>query len=227
MNRWVKVGAAVLLLAWAPFLYAELTSDPHEKKDRELPDQMDPDPDVLPVPSGSEAAEDEKPEPEDKGTVKAEVPEQVEDPEDPKLEPAAAEELAAPDNEATGAAQEAPLPQAQGPVAVLKGAFESEPRDALWAKEAEAKIATVFSGEDIPDTLFDKSACQKTVCRVEVTWSQENAAPFLDSVEELHKTFGNDFAVEPQAPADKEGEDALAVYVYVMRKGYTLADLSN
>jgi hypothetical protein len=112
-------------------------------------------------------------------------------------------------------------------VAELKTAFDSEPRDALWAKDAESKIAAVFTGEDMPETLLDKSACQKTVCRVDVTWSQENAAPYLDAVEELHRQFGNDYAIAPQAPANKEGEDALAVHVYVMRKGYTVADLSK
>jgi hypothetical protein len=229
MNRWVKIGGAVLLLAWTPFLYNELTSDPHERKDRLLPDQEDPDPDAVPVAGSGEADKEEAAEdPEEKVPADKAMAEQAEDPDNPKLEPAAAEELAEPDNEATGAAvQDAPLPKPQGPVAALKGAFESEPRDALWAKDAEAKIAGLFSGDDIPESLYDKSACQKTVCRVEVTWSQENAAPYLDTVDELHKTFGSDFAVEPQAPADKEGEDAIAVHVFVMRKGYTLADLSK
>jgi len=226
MNRWVKLGGAVLLLAWAPFLYAELTSDPHEKKDRELKDLEEPDPNAVATAAAGTTAEAEE-EAEEKVAGKA-LPEQAEDPENPKLEPAAAEELAEPDNEPTGAAvQDAPLPKSLGPVAQLKAAFESEPRDALWAKDAETKIAALFTGEDIPESLFDKSACQKTVCRVEVTWSQENAAPYLDAVEELHKAFNNDFAVDPQAPADKEGEDALAVHVYVMRKGYTVADLSK
>ena len=231
MNRWVKVGGAVLLLAWTPFLYAELTSDPQEKKDRVVPDLDDPDPAaVAAAGSAGEAEEEEHPEAaEDKAeAVKAAPAPEPQKAPDEGIEPEVAEALAEPDNEPTGAAhQEAPLPKPQGPVAALKSAFESEPRDALWAKDAEAKIAAVYAGEDIPESLFDKSACQKTVCRVELTWSQENAAPFLDTVEELHKTFGNDFAVEPQAPSDKEGEDALAVHVFVMRKGYTVADLSK
>jgi len=231
MNRWVKVGGAVLLLAWAPFLYAELTSDPQEKKDRVIPDQDDPDPvAIAAAETAGEAAEEDEPELNEQKTEAVKVapaPEPQKAP-DEGVEPQAAEELAEPDNAPTGAAhQEAPLPKSQGPVAALKGAFDTEPRDALWAKDAEAKIAAVYAGEDIPESLFDKSACQKTVCRVELTWSQENAAPFLDTVDELHKAFGTDFAVDPQAPAEKEGEDALAVHVYVMRKGYTVADLSK
>jgi hypothetical protein len=226
MNRWVKIGAGALALAWAPFLYAELTSDPHEKETRPVADLEEPDPTavVAIVDAGPEKEET----PEEKQAATRAVAEQNDKPnDDPGVEPAAMEALAEPDNEPTGAAvvQDAPLPKAVGPVAELKTAFESEPRDALWAKDAESKIATVFSGEDMPDTLLDKSACQKTVCRVELTWSQENAAPYLDAVEELHKAFATDFAVAPQAPADKEGEDALAIHVYVMRKGYTVADL--
>lgn len=234
MNRWVKIGGAVLLLAWAPFLYAELTSDPHEKKDRELPDPLHPDPAVVIAGAGAEdddhaaAAEDNAEDDKAEEKIAVHPPGQPARPPDEGVEPAAAEALAEPDNEPTGAAQQdAPPPKPQGAVAVLKQAFDSEPRDALWAKEAEAKIGTVFARDDIPDSLFEKGTCQKTVCRVDVTWSQENAAPYLDTVEELHKAFGTDFAVEPLAPADKEGEDALAVHVYVMRKGYTLADLSK
>jgi hypothetical protein len=228
MNRWVKVGGAVLLLAWTPFLYAELTSDPHEKKDRVIPDQVDPDPAAVPAAGATAEAEDEGATEEKAEGIKAAPSPEPQKAPDEGIEPEAAEALAEPDNEPTGAAhQEAPPPKSQGPVAALKGAFDSEPRDALWAKDAEGKIAGVYGGEDIPDSLFDKSACQKTVCRVDLVWSQENAAPFLDTVDELHKTFGNDFAVDPQAPADKEGEDALAVHIYLMRKGYTVADLSK
>jgi len=226
MNRWVKIGAGALALAWAPFLYNELTSDPHEKENRPVADLEDPDPNaVVPV---VDAAEPEKEETaEEKQAATRALAEQNEKPnDDPGVEPEAIEALAEPDNEPTGAAvQDAPLPKPVGPVAELKGAFDSEPRDALWAKDAESKIAGVFSGEDMPEALLDKSACQKTVCRVDLTWSQENAAPYLDAVEELHRTFGADYAIAPQAPADKEGEDALAIHVYVMRKGYTVADL--
>ena len=229
MNRWVKVGGAVLLFAWTPFLYAELTSDPAEKKDRVIPDQDDPDPAAIAAAgTAGEAAEAEEPEDKAAEGVKAAPEPEPQKAPDEGIEPEVAEALAEPDNEPTGAAhQEAPLPKSQGPVAALKSAFESEPRDALWAKDAESKISGVYSGEDIPESLFDKSACQKTVCRVELTWSQENAAPYLDAVEERHRQFSNDFAIAPQAPADKEGEDALAIHVYVMRKGYTVADLSK
>jgi len=228
MNRWVKVGGTVLLLAWTPFLYAELTSDPLEKKDREIPDQVDPDPNaVVAAPAAGNGEDEEAAEAPDEEKVAMKAPPAQKEPGE-GVEPAAADELAEPDNEPTGAAaQDAPPPKAQGPVAALKSAFESEPRDALWAKDAEAKISGVFAGEDIPESLFDKSTCQKTVCRVDYTWSQENAAPYLDTVEELHRAFGADFAVEPQAPANKEGEDAMAVHVYVMRKGYTVADLNK
>jgi hypothetical protein len=225
MNRWAKIGGLVLLLAWTPFLYAELTSDPQEKEARLVPDIDEPDPAALVVVDAGAPEKEETPE--QKQAATRALAEQNDKPnDDPGVEPEAMEALAEPDNEPTGAAvQDAPLPKTQGPVAELKTAFDSEPRDALWAKDAESKIATVFSGEDMPEALLDKSACQKTVCRVDLTWSQENAAPYLDAVEELHKAFGTDYAIDPHAPADKEGEDALAIHVYVMRKGYTVADL--
>jgi hypothetical protein len=225
MNRWVKVGGAVLLLAWAPFLYAELTSDPQEKKDRVLPEDQDPD----------EVAVEPAAEPEDEADEKEET---VKAPEPPpaaeEIEPAAADELAEVEAEEPAAAEAAPPPAKAGPVPAMRSAFDSEPRDALWAKDTEAKIASMLTGGDMPDAFFEKAACQKTVCRVDVRWSQENAAPYLDAYEELHQAFGTDIAVDPQAPEaappaePANGEQlALAVHVYVMRKGYTLADIAK
>jgi hypothetical protein len=230
MNRWVKVGGAVLLLAWTPFLYAELTSDPQEKKGRVLPEDQDPD-EIAVEPAeddkADEPSDDEKGEP-----VKAPEPAPAVE----EIEPAAADELAEAEGEEPAAAEPAPPPTKAGPVPALRSAFDSEPRDALWAKDTETKIAAMLSGGDMPESLFDKAACQKTVCRVDVRWSQENAAPYLDAYEELHQAFGADIAVDPQAAEPAQGAEqgaantdelALAVHVYVMRKGYTLADIAK
>lgn len=231
MSRWLKIGAAVLLLAWAPFLYAELTSDPQEKKGRVLPEDQDPE-DVAVEQAEEPGAEDEAPSKAEEPTAKMPEPAAEE------VEPAAAEELVEAEGEDLAHPEGAPPPTKTGPVPALRSAFDSEPRDALWAKDAEARIASILSGGDMPESFFEKAACQKTVCRVEVRWSQENAAPYLDAYEELHQAFGADIAVDPQAPAAPPSEPAapaaenaeeppLPVHVYVMRKGYTLADIAK
>jgi hypothetical protein len=40
MSKWLALGAVALLLAWGPFLSAELTSEPAEKKARDLPSEV-------------------------------------------------------------------------------------------------------------------------------------------------------------------------------------------
>lgn len=223
MNRWLKIAAGVLLLAWVPFLYSELTSSPQEAKERVLPNAADVDDQAALAGASGEpgtAEPEEEPEaPADPAADKPATPAAPAAEPDPGVEPESAENLAEPETE--GSDQEAPAPTASGPVAQLKAAYDAEPRDALWAKDTEARLSSALSGGDIPDSLLQKASCRKTVCRIDFEWSQENAAPFLDAQEELAKTFGTDLGVEPGEPSG----ETVPVHVYVIRKGYTLNDV--
>lgn len=233
MNRWVKVGGAVLLLAWAPFLYAELTSSPQEKKDREIREAAEAAEVELHAAEPAEEAADEpgadEPESPSAATaakiaaLTAEKPEGETNPVEPESAEALAEDEADP-----AAAPDAPPPSKVGPVPAFKSAFENEPRDALWAKDTEARIGSILSGGDVPEGFLERASCRKSVCRVELRWTQENAAPYLDAYEELHQAFGTDIAVDPQLAAGEHAPaDGIPVHVYVMRKGYTAADLNK
>jgi hypothetical protein len=237
MNRWVKIGGGVLLLAWAPFLYAELTSSPQEKKEREIREAAEHEEAAEPAaepaePESAEAPSEDEPEGEEDPSAKA-LPDKPTAPvpakpsDDPGVEPESADELAEVEADPTTGAPDAPPPTKNGPVVALKGAFDAEPRDALWAKDTESRIATIFSGGDIPEGFYAQTSCRKAVCRVDVKWTQENAAPYLDTYEELRQAFAGDIAVDPQAPAGEVPEDGVPVHIYVMRKGYTVADLSK
>lgn len=246
-KKWLAIGGGLLLVAWAPFIYAELTSEPAEKKARDLP---------------SDTAEDEvvaEPEGEPTGELVAgkaaaaaavEQGEQAQEPE-PKQDPAApaaqpsAEQPAAPtqpgepepgapgpdeheevpEGDEEAQEEEAPPPIASGPTAQLKKAYETEPRDALWATDTERRIAAVFSGDEVPDGMLQRASCRRAVCSLEVRWTRDHATQYVGAYQTLHDQFGSEIAVEPVAEPDDQGQQM--VHLYVLRKGYTAADVAK
>lgn len=246
MTKWLKIGAALLLLAWAPFVYQELTSEPAEKKGRALP-SVETDDDgahpgagggvaAAPVePPSQPAAEPEsEPEPEPAAEQPAPAPEQPaaapEQPADPRLGNPPAEPDPEPEPLAEGdeeAEEEAvPPPVAAGPTAVMKQAYDTQPRDALWAKDTEARIAHLFTQDDMPQGMLERSSCRRAVCRIDVRWKRDTAAQYVSVFQSLREQFAGEVAVEPVGQLD-EAAGQQQVHLYVLRKGYTASDLSK
>ncbi len=247
MKRWLKIGGALLLLAWAPFIYKELTSEPAEKKGRELPSPDADDDEALHgdhAPSGAAGgpAEVEAP----PQAEPAPAPEPAPEPaaaEAPAAEPPAGEarlakppidpELAAepepePAAEDDEEAEEEPVPPpvASGPTAVMKQAYETQPRDALWAKDTEARIMQLFAHDDVPQGMLERASCRRAVCRVDVRWKRDTAAQYVGVSQAMREQFGGEVAVEPVGQLD-EAAGQQQVHLYVLRKGYTASDLSK
>jgi hypothetical protein len=247
VKRWLKIGGALLLLAWAPFVYQELTSEPAEKKERALPGADAADDEVLAgahVPKGTLAgtsAEVEAP-----GQPAAEpepAPEPAAAPEQPAAEPSPAEARIAkpaaepeaepepvpePAAEGNEEAEEepAPPPVASGPTAVMKQAYETQPRDALWAKDTEARVAQLFGQDDVPQGMLERASCRRAVCRVDVRWKRDTAAQYVSAFQAIREQFAGEVAVEPVGQLD-EATGQQQVHLYVLRKGYTASDLSK
>jgi hypothetical protein len=237
MRKWLTVAGVLMLLAWVPFLYGELTSSTPERKGRVLPAD---DPSQEPVTADEAAAGTE-------GAAKplAAVPElAAEAPKQPAAkeaeaqptkmaaepstkveqpEPSAAEGEAQPDDEQ--ADPPPPPPTAGGPTPVLKQAFDTEPRDPLWAADTEAHIKALFHGEDVPSELLQSTSCRKAVCRVELRWTRERATAYVSVYEAMHKEFGGELGVEPIGEPDDKGQEQ--VNLYLARKGYTVTDLAK
>jgi hypothetical protein len=141
---------------------------------------------------------------------------------DPNAPPEAAD---TPVDEEEAQDEEAPPPVASGPTTVLKHAFETQPRDALWAADTEARIAAVFRGDDVPGDMLKSASCRKAVCKVEMRWSRDHAAQYVSVFQSVRDQFGGELAVEPVGDLDASGQQP--VHLYLMRKGYTAADLSR
>jgi hypothetical protein len=103
--------------------------------------------------------------------------------------------------------------------------FDSEPRDALWAREAEARLLQVMTGAEVPMDTIKSARCQKTVCRLEVVWKPEDSTVYATALQSVRGEFGADMGVKNLGPGENDGEQRIDVYV--PRQGYTLADLQR
>jgi hypothetical protein len=232
MKKWLTIGGVLMLLAWSPFLWKELTSSPAEKKGRDLPD-------VAADPEGAAgAAAPAEPEPaaEPEGPAEPEKPAAAIDPnakpaelgakaaKPEPVQPGEAEAADNPDEEDQGEGPPPPV-QASGPADVLKDAFDKQTRDALWAKDSEARIGAMFGG-DVPTEMLQNASCRKAVCRLQLRWTRERAEAYVSVYQSLHQQFGPEVGVEPIGEPDAD-DGHQEVDIYVARKGYTLADLAK
>jgi hypothetical protein len=104
-------------------------------------------------------------------------------------------------------------------------AYENETRDSLWAGDAERRLLGMLGAADMPANIIESMHCQKTVCRIEMSWNQEFLESYVKAHQSMRETFGTDIGVTPlEAGSDAETEH---LAVYVPREGYTLADLKQ
>ncbi|MDH5671344.1 MAG: hypothetical protein OEZ06_04295 [Myxococcales bacterium] len=240
MKRWLAIGGGLLLLAWSPFLYTELTRERVEPKGRDLPaaafDEDEPEPELEPADEEELEGEqeDEPAEPAEQAAAAEGEGEQAAEPEPAEAEqqvavpePAAeAESAAEGDEQAERPA--APDIRLSGPTGVLKQAFESETRDALWAQGAEAKLGQVLDfhdDEEMPQDFVQGTSCRRTVCRAELRWAREHNDSYVKIYQALGQQYGSEIGVEPVMEADEE--DHYQVFLYVLRDGYSAADLAK
>ena len=252
MKKWLKVGAVLMAVAWLPFLYAELTSEEAERKDRALPTENEADgtAEARPVEEEglghaghtAEAPAEPPAEPPAAAAPTANAPAQpaaaavtpvapiapgepgatAQPPEAPAEGTAEAPEEG--EEEAEGEPEPEP-PTLTGPVAVLRQAFERQPRDALWAGDTEHKLRGLFGTTDVPAALLTEAGCRSSVCRVDVKWTPDHATAYVAVYEASTRLSGTELGIEPVGEADEHG--ALRVHLYLTRQGYTMADLAR
>jgi len=257
MSRWLTIAGVVLVLFWAPFLYSELTSEPAEKRDRAgVDEEIDDDEhaELVPIDDGEPA--DDEPEAPAEEPAEAEGEAEGEavgegaaeaEAEAPEMEPAVQQELPtgaaeaepaeaeAAEDEADDEAGDQPAPPAvlaAGPTAVLKGAFEAEHRDGFWAPDTEARISQLFAKVEAPDGALEAAECRQRVCRVEMAWDQEHATLYTEVYGAIRDEFGIEVGIEPivavtPEEGDEDGKHVQKVVMYLPRKGYSVADLSE
>lgn len=251
MSKWVVVGGGILALLWAPFVYKELTREslstaedgiasadddeleedepiavaalPTAEPPAEAPAPVEPPPSPEPeeLPPAPEAAPvaDAPPAPpppagradDEEDDVAAQEPEQG----------AAAEE-----GDETPSEPPRPPPQIpeSGPYTAVKGVFESETRDSLWASERERTLAAELVAEGFSEQAVGEVACRRTLCRFEVMMTAEDLPPLMRLAAGLRSASGNQgLAVS----ASEQVEDKSRVMVYMPRRGYSLDEVAQ
>jgi hypothetical protein len=109
-----------------------------------------------------------------------------------------------------------PPPKASGPIAELKYAFETEPRDSA-AQLPESRIESEFRKSDIPPGMLKSVLCRKSVCKVAVLWAPETGIAFMSAFTRLSADFEPDIALDPHGTA--AAGQKLQVDVYLPRLG--------
>jgi hypothetical protein len=246
MKRWVFLGGTLIAAVWLPYLYAELSSAPAEKKGRQVaePDATEHAVVAEPGSSGHSADVDKPP------TAPEPTPEPAPEPEptpplptQPAVPPQPAFEQSVrpsaeqgPEQAAPGAAPVVPgageepppppkPPGMAGPIDVLKHAYETQARDALWASDTEKRIGAMFGTKEVPAEMLTAASCRTAVCRIELRWTTADAQAFLGVHERLSHDF-SEIGIQP-IPAAEDEPDHHRVDLYLARKGFTVSDLAK
>jgi hypothetical protein len=104
-----------------------------------------------------------------------------------------------------------PPPRPEGPIAELKQAFETEPRDSA-AADVESAVQRAVRELGLTPSLFTSVLCRATVCRLQLRWQPERATQYAMLMTRFVDEFQGHPAVEPGASADPEGTLPLDVY---------------
>jgi hypothetical protein len=203
MGKRSLLVAAVVLVGFALW---RLALDQRAMPEEELPAEPS-------APAALEPQRDPQPAAEATQRPASDTKQQAE-PEDPATP--AAPSQAPSDPEQAADSTPLPPPQRSGPIAELKHAFETEPRDSA-AQVTESRIQNEFIKGDIAPGMLRSVLCRESVCKVEVLWTPQRAESFMAAFTRLSADFQPDIALDPHQAADAPQE--LQVDVYLPRLG--------
>lgn len=107
-------------------------------------------------------------------------------------------------------------PKRGGPLKILKSVYEDETRDET-ANKTEKLIRDKFGSEHLPAEFFHNVTCHKSVCRVDMYWTEKNPFVLMALAMELGRSLTTFIAFDPDPEPDREGRTM--VTVYILRKG--------
>jgi hypothetical protein len=113
-------------------------------------------------------------------------------------------------------------PEKIGPVAELKAAYQSEPRDPE-AGATEERIRGHLKQEDIPPQLVRSVSCVKSVCKLEMNWTSDERHGYMIAMMTLISHIGQQVAADPVGNDDGQAVHPIDVYVSRIVPPYTPA----
>jgi hypothetical protein len=207
MKAWFIGAAGVVLFAFTAIFLGDFFNQPSET----VSEPDDGHSDVIPaqVKAGSEAKTPVSP------TETAVTEEKVGSPSQPS---ALSDDLTPEEKTLEGARP----PARTGPLEELARAYNMESADAS-SRDSEQQIRTLFGAEYLPVEMLRSISCRKTVCKVSVYWTKDNPLSYMALAMKVVHQQSQVIAIESAPESDREGR--LPVEFYVLRSGYTLADI--
>ena len=77
----------------------------------------------------------------------------------------------------------------------------------------------------MPASALGDVRCQKTVCKLEMTWTSEASDVYMMAFQRVREYFSADLGMQPEGAGNYD--DEMKLDLYIPRKGYTLADLDR
>lgn len=113
-------------------------------------------------------------------------------------------------------------PEKIGPVAELKAAYESDPRDPE-AGATEERIRGHLKQDEIPPGLVRSVSCVKSVCKLEMNWKSDERHGYMIAMMTLISHIGQQVAADPVGNEDSQAVHPIDVYVSRVVPPYTPA----
>jgi len=105
-------------------------------------------------------------------------------------------------------------PEKLGPVAELKAAYDSDPRDPA-AGATEERIRGHLKQEEISPELVRSVSCVKSVCKLEMNWKSDERHGYMIAMMSLISHVSQQVAADPVG--DNDGQEVHPIDVYVSR----------
>ena len=121
-----------------------------------------------------------------------------------------------PQDEQTKRTIELSRPKRDGPLEILKRAYEDQSRDPT-AIEVERLIRGQFGDEYLPAEFLHNVTCHEKVCKIDMYWTEENPLVVMAFAMKTGPLLTGYIATDPEPEPDREGRTL--VTLYMLRQG--------
>jgi len=122
-----------------------------------------------------------------------------------------------------GAPSEDEAEPGQNPSELFSAAFLEEPRDSVWAPEAESRVHAAFARATVPPGALLSVQCRSSLCKIDMLFDRRQHDRFAAATRELRSEFfSGDISLDHQSAPTNKGPERMTAYI--PRRGKTIKD---